>query len=85
MQFPQSACQTQVWNYAVVVRFMLGLTDIIYMPATNRIMASEQPTLRMGSALGVFQTMSGTGMALFPLLTPILSSGHITLYWKSYC
>lgn len=69
------------WLYAIFVGIMLGIVDIVYMPVSNKIMVTVPEKSVQGSAMGIYQTMSGVGMATFPLLTPMLVNGMSTSYW----
>ncbi|QKS14923.1 MFS transporter [Curtobacterium sp. Csp2] len=54
---------------------------MIYLPAANAVMAeAPHPRIR-GRAIGVFQTASSIGMALFPLTLGLLDSRTPWLLW----
>jgi MFS family permease len=69
------------WSYVVVVAVLLAAADMLYLPAANAVMAeAPHPRIR-GRAIGVFQTASSIGMALFPLTLGLLDSRTPWLLW----
>ena len=69
------------WGYVVVVAILLAAADMIYLPAANAVMAeAPHPRIR-GRAIGVFQTASSVGMALFPLTLGLLETDRPWLLW----
>jgi MFS family permease len=69
------------WSYVVVVAVLLAAADMVYLPAANAVMAeAPHPRIR-GRAIGVFQTASSIGMALFPLTLGLLDSRTPWLLW----
>lgn len=69
------------WSYVVVVAILLAAADMICLPAANAVMAeAPHPRIR-GRAIGVFQTASSIGMALFPLTLGLLDSRAPWLLW----
>lgn len=69
------------WSYVVAVAVVLAVADMIYLPAANAVMAeAPHPRIR-GRAIGVFQTASSIGMALFPLTLGLLDSRTPWLLW----
>ncbi|WP_161598168.1 MFS transporter [Curtobacterium flaccumfaciens] len=69
------------WSYVVAVAVLLAAADMIYLPAANAVMAeAPHPRIR-GRAIGVFQSASSIGMALFPLTLGLLDSRMPWLLW----
>jgi len=69
------------WSFVIVVAILLAAADMIYLPAANAVMAeAPHPRIR-GRAIGVFQTASSIGMALFPLTLGLLDSRTPWLLW----
>jgi MFS family permease len=69
------------WIYVVVVAVLLAAADMIYLPAANAVMAeAPHPRIR-GRAIGVFQTSSSVGMALFPLALGLMDTTRPWLLW----
>lgn len=69
------------WAYVVVVAVLLAVADMVYLPAANAVMAeAPHPRIR-GRAIGVFQTASSIGMALFPLTLGLLDSRFPWALW----
>ncbi|WIB65786.1 MFS transporter [Curtobacterium sp. MCBD17_040] len=69
------------WSYVVAVAILLAAADMIYLPAANAVMAeAPHPRIR-GRAIGVFQTASSIGMALFPLTLGLMDSRTPWLLW----
>lgn len=69
------------WSYVIMVAILLAAADMIYLPAANAVMAeAPHPRIR-GRAIGVFQTASSIGMALFPLTLGLMDSRTPWLLW----
>ncbi|AIV40852.1 MFS transporter [Curtobacterium sp. MR_MD2014] len=69
------------WSYVVVVAVVLAAADMISLPAANAVMAAAPHPRIRGRAIGVFQTASSIGMALFPLTLGLLDSRMPWLLW----
>ncbi len=69
------------WSYVVVVAVVLAVADMISLPAANAVMAAAPHPCIRGRAIGVFQTASSIGMALFPLTLGLLDSRMPWLLW----
>ena len=69
------------WAYVVLVAVLLAVADMIALPAANAVMAeAPHPRIR-GRAIGVFQTASSVGMALFPLSLALLDTDVPWVLW----
>jgi MFS family permease len=69
------------WSFVVVAAVLLAVADMLALPAANAVMAeAPHPRIR-GRAIGVFQTASSVGMALFPLTLGLLDTGVPWLLW----
>jgi MFS family permease len=72
---------TAAWTYVVLSAIAMAFADMVTMPATNAVLAeAPHPRIR-GRAIGVFQTASSVGMALFPLTLGLLDSPVPWLLW----
>ena len=72
---------TAAWTYVVLSAVTMAFADMVTMPATNAVLAeAPHPRIR-GRAIGVFQTASSVGMALFPLTLGLLDSPVPWLLW----
>ncbi|WP_186321921.1 MFS transporter [Curtobacterium pusillum] len=69
------------WSYVFLVAVLLAVADMIALPAANAVMAeAPHPRIR-GRAIGVFQTASSVGMALFPLSLALLDTDVPWALW----
>lgn len=69
------------WTYVLLSAVTMAFADMVTMPATNAVLAeAPHPRIR-GRAIGVFQTASAVGMALFPLTLGLLDSPVPWLLW----
>lgn len=69
------------WAYVVIVAVLLAVADMIALPAANAVMVeAPHPRIR-GRAIGVFQTASSVGMALFPLSLAVLDTDVPWVLW----
>ncbi len=72
---------TAAWTYVVLSAVAMAFADMVTMPAMNAVLAeAPHPRIR-GRAIGVFQTASSVGMALFPLTLGLLDSPVPWLLW----
>lgn len=72
---------TAAWSYVVVVAVLLAAADMVSLPAANAVMAeAPHPRIR-GRAIGVFQTASSIGTALFPLSLGLLDTDVPWVLW----
>ncbi len=69
------------WSYVAVVGVLLAAADMIALPAANAVMAEAPHPRVRGRAIGVFQTASSIGMALFPLGLGLLDTDVPWLLW----
>lgn len=72
---------TAAWSFVVLVAVVLAVADMVALPAANAVMAeAPHPRIR-GRAIGVFQTASSVGMALFPLTLGLLDTDVPWVLW----
>ena len=69
------------WCYVALTAILLSIASMIYLPATNAVMAEAPDPRIRGRAIGVFQTASSIGMALFPLTLGLLDSRAPWALW----
>ncbi|WP_185022802.1 MFS transporter [Curtobacterium sp. PhB115] len=69
------------WCFVVLVGIVLAVADMISLPAANAVMAEAPHPRVRGRAIGVFQTASSVGMALFPLSLAFLDTDVPWLLW----
>ncbi|WAC50400.1 MFS transporter [Frigoribacterium sp. SL97] len=69
------------WIIVVVTGIILAVVDMLYMPATAALMAAVPPPEVRGRAVAVFQTAASLGMALYPLLIGMMTTGVGYILW----
>ncbi|WP_426624812.1 MFS transporter [Leifsonia sp. McL0607] len=69
------------WAYLVCAAIALAVANILYLPSTNAVMAEAPPARIRGRAIGVFQTSSSIGMALYPMSIGLLETGQPWTLW----
>ena len=68
------------WTFVVAVAIMLGVGDILYMPATNALMAEVPPPEVRGLSVSIFQTGMAVGMALYPATLVLLDINPLLIW-----
>ena len=69
------------WSYVVLVAVLIGVADVVSMPAANAVMAEAPHPRVRGRAIGVFQTAGAVGTALFPLTLGLLDTAVPWVLW----
>lgn len=69
------------WVFVIAVEVLLALASILYLPATNALMAEVPEAHIRGRAVAVFQTSAAVSMALFPTMIGLLESGTPWVLW----
>jgi len=76
---PQSG--VAAWAWVVAVAVVLAAADMLLVPAANAVMAEAPHPRVRGRAIGVFQTASSVGTALFPLTLGLVETDRPWLLW----
>lgn len=69
------------WAVVVGVAVLLAVADMVSGPAANAVMAEAPHPRVRGRAIGVFQTASSVGMALYPASIGLLDTDVPWLLW----
>lgn len=60
------------WAIVTIIGIILAVVDMLYMPATNALMANIPKSSVRGKSIGIFQTAMAVGMALYPSFVGLL-------------
>lgn len=77
---PNGINRTFSWFIIVLVGIVLAIVDMLYMPATNALMAEIPTDSVRGKSVGLFQTSMAVGMAVYPSTVGLLDS-HPSYLW----
>lgn len=72
------------WIFVIYVGVILAVADMLYMPATNALMAEMPPRNIRGVSISIFQTSMAVGIALYPALLGLLETNALLL-WAITC
>jgi MFS family permease len=69
------------WAFVIVISLAMAAADMLYMPATNALMAEIPERPVRGVSISVFQTSMAVGMALYPAALGLLERQPDTLWF----
>lgn len=72
------------WIVVSVVGIILAVVDMLYMPATNALMAAIPDSSIRGKSVGIFQTSMAVGMSVYPSTIGLLEYNS-ELLWMLTC